>query len=256
MGTITFRFYGDLNDFLPAATRGRDLERPESAGGSVKDGIEAFGVPHVEVDLVVINGEPRDFAALLAPGDRVAVLPDLGALAGAPGTRLLPAIDHPPRFVLDIHLGKLAAGLRLLGFDTLYRNDWPDEDLARVSAGEHRLLLTRDIGLLKRKQVWHGAWVRSTSPPEQVREILRRFRLEDQVQPFTRCMRCNGFLEDRRKEEVAERVPFRSREAFQEFYQCIGCGRVYWQGSHFAGLLRRVEELTRTPRGPFFDREV
>lgn len=242
--TIIFRFYGDLNDFLPAAARGRELGRPEAAGGSVKDGLEAFGVPHVEVDLVVIDGEPRAFTALLAPGDRVAVYPSLGSLAGPPETRLQPELTLPARFVLDVHLGKLAAGLRLLGFDTLYRNDWPDEELARVSGVERRLLLTRDIGLLKRKQVWHGAWVRSTRPPEQVREVLRRFRLEGQARPFTRCMRCNGFLEDRRKEEVADRVPPRSREVFTEFFQCTGCGRVYWQGSHFAGLLRRVEDVT------------
>lgn len=244
MDTIIFRFYGDLNDFLPAAARGRELGRPEAAGGSVKDGIEAFGVPHVEVDLVVINGEPRDFAALLDPGDRVAVYPSLGSLAGHPETRLQPEVTLPARFVLDVHLGKLAAGLRLLGFDTLYRNDWPDEELARVSGEERRLLLTRDIGLLKRKLVWHGAWVRSTSPPEQVREVLRRFRLEGHAQPFTRCMRCNGLLEDCPGKEVADRVPPRSREAFTKFYRCTGCGKVYWQGSHFAGLLRRVEDVT------------
>src|SRR5690554_6793227 len=187
-----FRFYAILNDFLPLHRRGRPFVYTLEGRASVKDTIEALGVPHTEVDLILINGEPVGFNAIVEDGDRVSVYPPFTALDISPLPRMRPASPDEPRFVLDQHLGRLAAYLRMLGFDTLYRNDYTDPELAAISAGEGRTLLTRDRGLLKRRVVTHGYCVRSTDPREQVAEVVRRFDLVHRIKPFRRCAHCNG----------------------------------------------------------------
>ena len=240
---IHFRFYGDLNDFPLPRRRGREFARAGAAGASAKDAIEACGVPHVEIDLILIDGEPRDFGTILRDGDRVSVYPAFELAGAEKGIRLPPPLPRPARFALDNHLGRLAARLRLLGFDTLYRNDWPDGELAAIAAMEERILLSRDVGLLKRKAVTRGAWVRTTRPDEQAAEVLSRFGLADRCEPFQRCLRCNAALAECGKEEVAHLVPPRSRAAFTEFRRCPGCGRVFWPGSHYPALLRLVNRF-------------
>jgi uncharacterized protein len=240
--TVTLRFYAELNDFLPAGFRFKDVVHACSGRRSVKDAIEAHGVPHTEVDLVLVNGEPVDFRAMLADGDRVAVYPVFELFDIATVTRVRPEPLRDTRFILDVHLGRLARYLRLSGFDTIYRLDVEDADLARLSRDEHRILLTRDHGLLKRRAVTHGYFVRSTEPAGQLAEVLRRFDLRRLIRPFSRCMACNGDLEGVDKLEVAASVPERSRALFDTFLRCRSCLRVYWPGSHYARLKRLVED--------------
>ena len=244
MSQANFRFYAELNDFLPPFRRQVEFAYLFDLPASVKHVIEALGVPHTEVDLILVNSEPADFAYILQNGDRVSVYPVFESVDITPVARLRPEPLRDPRFVLDAHLGRLAAYLRLLGFDTLYRNDFDDAELARLSASENRILLTRDHGLLKRSLVQRGYYVRSQNPRQQAAEVVRRFDLKDTLQPFRRCLRCNGLLEKVAKDSVAGQLPPGTRTHFDEFYRCQECDQVYWKGVHYERMVRLVETIS------------
>ena len=253
---LTLRFYAQLNDFLAPNVRRRRFDHTLTASTSVKDTIEALGVPHPEVGLILVNGVGQSFTYLLKDGDDVAVYPEFRQLAIKDTALLRPPRNggdgnnrNPMRaFVLDIHLGKLAAFLRLGGLDAVLHGD--DADIATIAATEGRIVLTRDIALLKRSAVTYGYWVRETNPERQFAEVIDRFDLEDLLEPFTRCMRCNAVLAPVDREAVADRLPPRVRATFHDFRLCTGCQRVYWAGSHHRRLAELVERarsgLTRT----------
>ncbi len=245
MADLHLRFYQELNDFLAPAHRGREFEHFVKGTPSVKDVIEALGVPHTEVDLILVNGRSVDFGCLLQDGDRVSVFPVFESLDIRPAIRLRPEPLRNPRFVLDTHLGRLAAYLRLLGFDCLYSPAADDAWLAEVSVREERILLTRDRGLLKRKAVTRGYCPRQSHPRRQLAEVLRRFDLLGCARPFTRCMACNGVLERVDREEVAAAVPPDVFRRYDDFSRCAACRKVYWRGSHFARLEALVEAVRR-----------
>jgi uncharacterized protein with PIN domain len=236
MHAARFRFYAELNDFLPPARRARETAYSFRGTPSIKDAIEAQGVPHTEVDLVLVNGGSVDFQHLLRDGDRVSVYPVFEGLDITPAVRLRPRPLRISRFVLDGHLGKLARWLRLLGFDTLYHNDAEDADIIHTALREGRIILTRDLGLLRVRDVTHGYWVRSSDPAEQLREVVARLELGTQVRPFTRCMICNGLIQPAAKEQVWEWLAPRTRAHYDEFHTCVGCGRIYWKGRHYEAL--------------------
>jgi uncharacterized protein len=243
MAQARFRFYAELNDFLPPERRFTEFPYEFLDIATVKDRIESFGVPHTEVDLILVNGEPADFARRVKDGDRVSVYPVFEALDIAPLARLRPAPLRDPRFVIDTHLGRLAAYLRMLGFDALYRNCWADEELARISRDERRILLTRDVGLLKRGAVTHGYFVRETDARRQLEEVLRRLDLGRLADPFSRCMRCNGALAPVPKAEVLDRLPPRAAAEHEDFRRCPQCGRVYWRGGHYRRMSQWIERV-------------
>lgn len=244
MSEVSFRFYEELNDFLPPDRVKQDFNIPYRPQNSIKDMIESVGVPHTEVDLILVNGESVDFSYIVRPGDRISVYPVFEALDISNVTHLRPEPLRRTRFVLDTHLGKLARYLRLLGFDTSYDNHWDDSTLADISAsGDKRILLTRDHGLLKRRQVTHGYFIRNDKPLLQIREVLSRFDLYQAVKPFSRCTQCNGEIGPVDKDEVKERLPERVAQVFDRFSACKDCGRVYWQGSHYDHLKRIVGSI-------------
>ncbi len=251
MPHATFRFYAELNDFLPPARRRMEFAHAFHEPVSIKDVIESLGVPHTEVDLILINGSPVDFGHPVRDGDGISVYPVFESLDIHPLLRLRPEPLRRPAFVLDGHLGRLAAYLRLLGFDTLYRNDFDDGEIARISAGEQRILLTRDRGLLKRSVVTRGYCLRAVLPREQIREVVARFDLAQSAVPFRRCLACNALLQPVEKQAILERLPAGTREGCDEFHQCQGCGKIYWPGSHFARLqtiVRDALEKSDRPR--------
>ena len=228
----SFRFYAELNEFLPRDRQYQTLQISFNDGQSVKHLIESNGIPHTEVDLVLVNGCSVDFSYLVQARDRVAVYPVFESMDITPLLKLRPAPLREARFVLDGHLGRLAAYLRMLGFDTLYRNDFDDPELAQISAEQKRILLTRDRGLLKRSLVTRGFCLRTREPRRQLVDVVRRFDLLGQVRPFTRCMACNGLLEAVDKAEIIEQLQPLTRKYFQEFSRCEQCGQIYWKGSH------------------------
>lgn len=238
-----FRFYAELNDHLPAAQQFQTLEKNFLVSLSVKDAIESFGIPHTEVELILVNGGTVDFSYLVQNGDRIAVFPVFEALDVTPELRIRREPVRETKFVLDTHLGKLAAYLRMLGFDTAYRSCANDADLARISKDENRILLTRDRGLLKRAAVTHGYWVRGTESAAQAAEIISRFDLRRLVRPFTRCMACNGIIVPVAKEAMRQMIPERVWKRYQDFRTCRQCGRVYWEGTHHARMVDRIRQL-------------
>lgn len=211
---------------------------------AVKDTIESLGVPHPEVDLILVNGESVGFDYLIQDCDRISVYPHFHGINIAEVSLVQPEPLTQIRFVLDVHLGKLATYLRLLGFDTLYRNDYQDDELAYISSQEQRILLTQDRGLLKRSIVLHGYIVRSHNPEEQVKEVLGRFSLQDAMAPLERCPRCNGRVTFVDKAEVADRVPPLTRLHYSQFALCKDCGQVYWKGAHFNRIQQLIERVS------------
>ena len=243
MSVSFFRFYEELNDFLPLVKRKRTLEYAFKGSPGVKDPIEAQGVPHTEVDLIIVNGDSADFKYPLQDGDRVAVYP---VFESFDITRLTRLRDRPLRktaFVLDVHLGKLARRLRMLGFDTSYQNNYVDPDLVRTSVAEKRILLTRDRRLLFHKSITHGYWVRATDPDKQVLEVLRRFDLYRTIRPFQRCLDCNGSIAPVDKQEVIDQLQPLTKKYYDEFHRCSSCGKVYWRGSHVEHMTQRLASL-------------
>lgn len=245
MPRVTVRLYGELNDFV--GPRQRQLAFTASCQGrpSVKDLVEGLGVPHPEIDLILINQESAAFSDRVTDGDRISVYPRFRSIDVSAGSRVRVDPSVPARFALDAHLGRLARYLRLLGFDGWYERDVADPRLVEVGVGEGRILLTRDRALLKHGSVEHGYYVRETLPRLQCLEVIQRFDLLRNFRPFTRCLRCNGMLRPVSKDEIIDRLEPRTRTHFDEFIRCDGCGRVYWRGSHAERLARLVAELTQ-----------
>ncbi len=214
---------------------------------SVKDLIESIGVPHTEVDLILVNGKSVDFNYQVQAGDHISVYPTVESLDISPLRSSLrhcqPKPLDQPVFILDVHLGRLAAYLRMLGFDTLYRNDYDDAELANISAGENRILLTCDRRLLMRKQVSYGYFVRARQPQQQILEILQRFDLYDKQKPFTRCMFCNGKTRPVNKQQIESRLLPKTKKYFDKFYQCESCDKIYWQGSHYLKMQEMINKI-------------
>lgn len=239
--TACFRVYGELNDFLPPKQRQCSFGYCFDGHPGIKDPVEAIGVPHPEVALIVVNKRPVGFGYQLQDGDQVAVYPAFMSLDVSPSHRLRP--EPHSAFVLDVHLGKLARMLRMLGFDVLYRNDLDDAEIVRISVDQRRTVLTRDRRLLFARAVSHGVWVRHTDPELQLREVLDRFELYSQINPFCRCIACNGLLKQVDKTDVLNRLEPLTKQYVDRFFQCPDCHKVYWHGSHverMGQLLNRV----------------
>lgn len=241
--TVTIRVYEELNDFLHYSRRKKPVSIIFIGKRTIKDIIEALGIPHTEVDLILVNGTSVDFGYYPVDQDYISVYPVFESLDIGTVTRLRPAPLRETKFILDVHLGTLARYLRLAGFDSYYRNNLADDEIIRISLAEQRIILTRDLPLLKNGQVTHGYFVRNTSPKRQFAEILQRFDLKGQLKPFTRCMDCNGMIESVDKESVRGHVQPNTFQYISEYYRCRSCGKIYWKGSHYermAGMLGEI----------------
>ncbi|MEJ1296994.1 MAG: Mut7-C RNAse domain-containing protein [Candidatus Sedimenticola sp. (ex Thyasira tokunagai)] len=243
MANADLRFYEELNNFLALERRKRSFDYPFERKASIKDVIESMGVPHTEVDLILVNGDPVNFSYILLDGDRVSIYPAFEAMDISQVSRLRPKPLRITRFIVDVNLGRLARYLRLLGFDSNYSNDYSDRELVDISVEQERILLTRDRNLLKHARITHGCFVHATRPLEQVKEVLNRLDLYHSVQPFHRCTRCNGLLEKRMKSEVEQRLPPLTRKYYDHFWQCCDCQQVYWRGAHYEKMVALVERL-------------
>ncbi len=208
--------------------------------------IEALGVPHTEVELVLVNGESVGFDRLLVDGDRVAVYPKFEAFDIAPLLRVREQPLRDTRFIADAHLGGLAHLLRMTGYDTLYENAARDEDIEHIASKQHRVVLTRDRELLKRRGVTHGCYVHALRPEQQLREIFDRLDLARSARPFTRCLSCNSMLHPVEKARVAPMLPSGVCARHERFSVCEGCGRVFWEGTHWRRMRDLADSLLST----------
>lgn len=245
MHTAYFRFYEELNDFLGEEQRKRTLTYTFRGRPAIKDPIESFGIPHTEIELIIVAGESVAFDYKLNNGDRAAVYPVFESVDVSPLVKVREAPLRRTAFVVDVNLGRLARYLRMCGFDTAYRNDYSDRDVARISAAERRIALTRDRRLLHRKTITHGYWVRSTDPDQQLAEVIRRFDLADRIGPFQRCLDCNGVMLAVDKEAVIDELKPLTRRHYDTFFRCGECGKLYWPGSHYEHMRARVDALLR-----------
>ena len=228
--TVAFRFHYELNDFLPIAQR--EVVFPYSYSGkqTVRDLIEAIGIPHSSVGLIEVDREMVPPTYHVQDHDSIEVFPNRD-------------IPKPVRFIADMHMGKLAKWLRMLGFDTYYRRELHDPEIAERSYNEQRIVVTRDLGLLKRNQVQLGYWVRSQDPGQQLLEVVKRYNLDVHMRPFTRCMNCNGTIQPVNREDVHEELPEAVATDYTEFYQCDACNQVYWKGSHYDRMVQLIDRL-------------
>jgi uncharacterized protein with PIN domain len=243
MATASFRFYQELNDFLQPDRRQREFTCRLARAATTKHMIEAMGVPHTEVELILVNGESSGFDRLLQDGDRVSVYPRFEAMDITP---LLKVREYPlrnPRFIADAHLGGLARMLRMLGFDTLYDNHFDDDEIVVHAEREGRIVLSRDRELLKRRSVTHGCYLHTQKAEQQLREIVQRLDLARSAKPFTLCLHCNAPLRPVDKASVLDRLPPRVRQYYERFSTCDVCGRIYWEGSHWRNMRRLLEGL-------------
>ena len=232
--TATFRFYQELNDFLPPGRRQRDFAVACAREATTKHMIEALGAPHTEVDLVLVNGEVSGMDRILRDGDRVSVYPAFTAL---PSPRAPDPLPH--RFIADAHLGGLARLLRMAGFDTLYDNNFEDSQIVAIARREERIVLTRDRDLLKRREVKRGCYVRAIKSAEQLGEIARRLALVPAMRPFTLCLACNAPLRTVAKQKILDKLPPAVQATQEEFCTCDVCHGIFWKGSHW----RRMREV-------------
>lgn len=233
MEQATFIFHESLNDFLQKRANHTWHSFSFHTPASVKDAIEALGVPHVEVKKIVVNESEESFSYRLQANDKVEVFPYKNHFSP----------NAPHAFVLDVHLGKLARLLRLLGIDAVYKNDLHDSEIVSIAVAENRAVLTRDVGLLKHKVLACGYWLRSQHAEEQLLEVIKMFSLCGYINPFSRCITCNGTLLVTPKKDIIHLLPEKTKNFFEEFYRCENCSNIYWKGSHYQNMQRRVERI-------------
>lgn len=238
--TIQCRFYGALNRFLLPDYRHRIFFHAVKGIPAIKDTLEALGVPHTEIDCVVVNGRCVRFSYQIRGGERVRVYPDADMVKFPQVIRLKPKLPMSPKFVLDVHLGKLARHLRLLGFDAFYEKEMEDAAIIRLGQRPRQIVLTRDIALLKNKRVRRGYFVHAIDPKKQIKEIVRRCDLAGKMKPFRLCLACNGRIRRVAKSKIESRLPPLTRKYYEKFYHCPDCDKIYWQGTHYKQLLRLI----------------
>ncbi|RKH00404.1 Mut7-C RNAse domain-containing protein [Corallococcus carmarthensis] len=243
---LTVRFHGALNDFVAPERREQAFTHVLQGSPSVKDLIESLGPPHPEVDVVLVDGKPVGFGHRAEADTNLDVYPaSVPVPQVAKEAHLASPLPEMPRFILDVGLGRLSGFLRMLGFDTLWRNDYADDLLARLSHDESRVLLTRDLGVLKRSEVVQGYYPRATDPAHQLVEVVRRYGLTSRMRPFSRCIACNAPLSTATPDEVQGRVPEGVAQRHSHFQQCPGCQRVFWPGTHHERMQNLVDTLRK-----------
>lgn len=247
MNQAWLRFYEELNDFLPAARKKQLFSQSFKGNPSVKDMIESIGVPHVEVDMILVNGESVGFGYKISNGDHISVYPVFENLDISEVQHLREEPLRDIKFIADVHLGRLAKYLRMAGFDTLYDRNYDDDEIIDISLSDKRIILTRDKILLRNHKITHGYWVRSVYPRCQMSEIVKRFDLRKMMKPFTRCMECNNIITEVSKETISDRLPDKTKKYFDVFKICPGCGRIYWEGSHYDKMKAFTDSFISNP---------
>lgn len=240
---VTFRFYEELNDFLPKENKKKRFTHNYIDKTSVKDVVESLGVPHTEVDLILVNGKSVGFDYLINNRDDVSVYPVFESLDISGVQHLRPKPLRKPKFVADVHLGRLTKYLRMMGFDVFYRNNLKDDEIVNMSLKERRAILTKDRGILKRNEVTHGYWVRSTKVNDQAFEILKRFDLKNQINEFSRCIECNQLLKPVLKEKILNELPVKVVQSQNKFYRCPSCNKIFWKGTHYQKMLSFIQSV-------------
>jgi len=239
---ITIRFYEELNDFLKTDIQKQDLFAGVEKGLSVGTVIESYEVPCSAVDLILINGQSENFDYILQNNDHVSVYPVFERF----NIESISCLENSPlrnlKFICDVHLGRLAKYLRMLGFDTLYKNDYNETEMIQLSNAQNRILLTRDKKILSNKKITRRYLIKQTEIVEQIRELLEFFDLKKNIMPMSRCLECNGVAQPASREAVKHRVDPYIFEINKEFSECTDCGKLYWKGSHYNSMMKWIRD--------------
>ncbi len=239
----TIRFYEELNDYLSEDIRRQDILIDTKEGNSVGELIYSFGVACAAVDLILVNGHSANFDYILQDNDQISVYPVFERF----NITSVSLIENSPlrnlKFICDDHLGRLAKYLRMLGFDTLYNNDYDHNILISLSNSHNRILLSRDKKLLLNKKITRRYLVKQAEPGEQVREVLEYFDLKKNITPMSRCLECNGVVQQVPEESVKHRIEKYIIEINDEFTECKGCGKIFWKGSHYDSMMKRIRKI-------------
>ena len=238
MSLATFRVHGELCAFLPRERRGATFAQACARAATLKQAIEAAGVPHTEIGHLTVSAQPASLARTVREGDAVEVFPH--EPGGAP-------FETPLRFLADAHLGGLARMLRMLGLDAAFDPALDDAAIVELASAEHRVVLTRDRALLMRRDVLRGAFVHARKPEEQLREVTRRYAIAEHMRPFALCLHCNLELSPAGPDLVRQYVPERIQTQYRTFMHCAGCGRVYWEGSHWERMRSVLASVLDVP---------
>ena len=248
MKTVHLRFYEELNDFLPLDKRKTRFSHSFKNNPSIKDMIESLGIPHTQVDFILSNNRAVDFNYIVQNGDDISVYPVFESLNIQNISKLRPTPLRQIKFIADVHLGKLARYLRMLGFDTFYQNNYTPNQIIKISKSDKRIILSKSRELLKRKEVTHGYCLTSSDIRKQLKSVLNRFNLYDNIIPFFRCMICNTNLKSVSKEKIIDRIPKKVKEWQKEFKICPKCERIYWKGTHYESMMEFIEKITKNQK--------
>ena len=240
---VTFRFYEELNDFLPADKKKIRFDHYFIDRASVKDMIESLGVPHTEIDMILVNGNSVSFGYIVEDGDDISVYPVFESLDITNIQHLRSKPLREPKFIADAHLGSLARYLRMLGFDVIYKSKFTNTEIIETALKETRTILTRDRELLKNNKITHGYWIRNEETEEQLKEVINRFDLKNDIREFTRCLECNNILELIEKEKIKDRLPSKVKQWQNEFRYCNHCDKIYWKGTHYDRMLYIIRKI-------------
>ncbi|MCG6908530.1 MAG: Mut7-C ubiquitin/RNAse domain-containing protein [Deltaproteobacteria bacterium] len=239
----TFRFYEELNEFLPTHRKKTDFEAAFKEKRSIKDMLESMGVPHTEIDLILVNGISVDFAYTLQNNDRVSVYPTFEALNIENLTRLRKIPLRRNRFIADINLGDIVKYMRALGFDIFYDTAFTNRDIIALSNKENRIILSKNKKLLKFKDVSHGIYLYPGTTAEQIRRVIDRLDIKNEIKLFSRCLRCNALLVPVAKEAVLDRIPPKTRQFCHAYTRCLACDKLYWRGTHLIHMEKVLKRI-------------
>lgn len=245
MHKIQIRFYEELNDFLPEEKKKRRIVHQFIDRTSVKDLIESLGIPHTEIDLILVNGKSVNFKYLIGDGDDISVYPVFESFDISKVQHLRQKPLRKPKFVADVHLGRLARYLRMMGLNVKYENNFDDYEIVELSVKERRAILTKDRGILKRNEVTHGYFIRAIKIEDQIKEVLNRFHLQKEIKKFSRCIECNEILKPVRKEKIISQLPPKVIQSQEDFQFCPSCKKVFWKGTHYQRMLSIINKLTK-----------
>jgi len=232
----------DLQDLLRHGPNSEPIEYPLKRRASLKDIVESLGIPHTEIGAIQADGREADFGFIPEPGQTIQV-----SAAAVPFDVTRPSLLRPEplpavRFVVDVNVGRLAALLRLTGFDAAYENKLEDGQIAALAHREKRIVLSKDRALLKRSKIVFGRLVRAVRPDDQLRETLHFFGLAGPYELFTRCLLCNRVLEPVAKTDILHRLEPKTKKYFHTFKICPACDRIYWRGSHCDAMAAKLAQ--------------
>ncbi len=238
-----FRFYEELNDFLPEEKRKIRFTHEFIDRASIKDMIGSMGVPHIEIDMILVNGSSVDFNYIVRDKDEISVFPVFESLNISNVQHLRNKPLREPKFIADVHLGSLARYMRMLGFDVFYKNNLSGEEIIETSLHGHRAILTKDRDLLKNNRITHGYWIRNDMIEGQLKEVIERFDLKENINEFMRCLECNSILVPVEKHKIEHRLPPKVKEWQDQFWYCENCDKIYWQGTHYEKMIKFIAHL-------------